>query len=93
MLTGRFEEIGVQGMKIWLGSAFPPPEFDELMPGDYSVCTIPITGNIADPAFQQAIQANAQLLKVYCKQVKVTPSPNEQKTSHEVPSMEPLPKS
>ncbi len=91
-LTDSFMGGSVQGMKIWLGGTFDPPEFDELVAGDYSVCTIPITGNIADPALQQQMQANMQLLKAYCRQVKIAPSPNQQKIVHEVPAMDPLPK-
>jgi protocatechuate 3,4-dioxygenase beta subunit len=91
-LTDTFMSGGVQGMKIWLGGTFDPPEFDELMAGEYSVCTIPITGNIADPALQQQLQSNMALLKVYCKQVRVPAAPNSQKITHEVPAMEPMPK-
>ncbi len=89
-LTDSFMAGAAQGMKIWLGGAFPAPEFDEMTAGDYSVCTVPIAGNLGDPAFQQQLQAAASTLKVYCRQVKITPSPNEQKITHEVPPMEPL---
>jgi len=91
-LTDNFMGGSVQGMKFWLGGTFDPPEFDELVAGDYSACTVPITGNIADPALQQQLQSNMQALKVYCRQVKVAASPNQQKVTHEVPAMEPLPK-
>ena len=91
-LTDNFMGGQVQGMKIWLGGTFDPPEFDELIAGDYSVCTVPITGNVADPALQQQLQANMHLLKVYCRQVKIAPSPNQQKITHEVPAMDPIPK-
>jgi hypothetical protein len=83
---------GMVGMKIWLGAAMPPPEFDELLPGDYSICTIPITGNIADPALQQQLQTQAQLLKIYCKPVKVAAQPTKQAVTQELPSMDALPK-
>jgi len=90
-LTDSFFQGGVQGMKFWFGAAMPTPEFEELLPGNYSVCAVPITGNFSDPAFQQQIQANMQSLKVYCRQVQITPSPREQKVVHEVPGMDPLP--
>jgi protocatechuate 3,4-dioxygenase beta subunit len=91
-LTDNFMSGGVQGMKIWLGGTFDPPAFDELIAGDYSVCTIPITGNIGDPALQQQLQSNMAVLKVYCRGVKVPAAPNAQKLTHEVPAMDPLPK-
>lgn len=89
-LTDSFMGGAAQGMKIWLGGTFPAPEFDEMVAGDYSVCTVPIAGNLADPAFQQQLQAAASTLKVYCRQVKITPTPDQQKITHEVPAMEPL---
>jgi len=90
-LTDSFMGGAAQGMKIWLGMS-DPVTFDELLPGDYSVCTIPIKGSIADPALQQQLQANMDKLKVYCRQVKIAAAPNQQKITHEVPPMEPLPK-
>ena len=90
-LTEGFFQGGAQGMKFWLGKAAPMPEFDELVAGQYSVCTIPITGELADPTFQARLQENMQLLRVYCQQVKVNPSPAKQTFVHAVPAMTPLP--
>ena len=78
-------------MKFWLGAGLADPEFDELVPGDYSVCAIPITGKMDDPTFMQRLQQNLQSLKVYCKAAKVTPAPLKQTVVHELPSMAPLP--
>jgi hypothetical protein len=90
-LTDSLFQSSIQGMKIWLGKAFPPPEFDELVAGSFTLCTVPITGNMSDPTFLQRLQANATLLKVYCKPIQITPTPNAQTVVHEVPSMTPLP--
>jgi hypothetical protein len=90
LVDGLFQG-GIQGMKVWLGPAFPPPEFDELVAGDYSACVVPVTGDVANPQFQQRLQANMQLLKVYCKLVRVAASPQKQTVTSEVPSMAPLP--
>ena len=90
-LTDGFFQGGSQGMKFWLGGAMPMPKFDELVAGQYSVCGIPITGSLSDPTFQQRIQENMQTLKVYCKPVKVTPSPTEQAVTLELPAMTPFP--
>lgn len=91
-LTDGFLAGGVQGMKFWFGADKPAPEFDELVAGDYSVCTIPITGDLSDTQFAQRLQEHMEALKVYCKQVKLTPSPQKQTVVHEVPQMAPLPK-
>jgi hypothetical protein len=90
-LTDGFLSGGVQGMKFWFGEGKPLPEFEELVAGDYSVCTIPITGDLSDATFQQRIQEHMDALKVYCKQVKLAASPQKQTVVHEVPAMAPLP--
>lgn len=90
-LTDAFLGGGVQGMKFWFGEGKPQPEFEELVPGDYSVCTIPISGDLSDQTFQARLQENMEQLKVYCKHTKVLPSPAKQAFVHEVPAMTPLP--
>jgi Carboxypeptidase regulatory-like domain len=88
-----FSQGGAQGMKIWFGEGKPLPDFAEILPGDYSICTIPITGNLMDPTFAQRLQKEGNQLKVYCKQAKVPAEPVKQTIVHEVPSMTPLPAS
>ncbi|HEV7555707.1 MAG TPA: carboxypeptidase regulatory-like domain-containing protein, partial [Kofleriaceae bacterium] len=90
-LSDGFFQSGVIGLKTWLGPVFPNPEFDEIVPDSYSLCTVPFTGNLADPTVQQRIGQNLSALKVYCKAITVTPSPTSQTVTHEVPSMQPLP--
>ncbi|MEO7092325.1 MAG: carboxypeptidase-like regulatory domain-containing protein, partial [Polyangiales bacterium] len=91
LLTEAFLQGGAQGMKFWLGGSMPMPQFTELVAGTYSVCTIPITGSMSDPTFTKRIQENMQTLRVYCKTVKVNPTPNEQTAVSEVPAMTPFP--
>jgi uncharacterized GH25 family protein len=90
-LLDAFVAGGAQGMKFWFGEGKPAPEFAELVPGEYSVCSIPITGSMTDPKFMQRINENAMLLKVYCKQAKLTAAPLQQTITQELPSMTPLP--
>ena len=90
-LTDGFFQGGAQGMKFWLGGTMPQPKFDELVPGEYSVCIIPITGSLQDPTFMQRIQENVANLKVYCKPTKLAAAPNEQSVTSEVPAMTPFP--
>jgi hypothetical protein len=90
-LLDAFIGGGAQGMKFWFGADKPDPDFDQLVAGDYSICSVPITGNMSDPQFMMRIQENAQSLKVYCKQTKITASPLTQIVPQELPAMEPLP--
>ncbi len=90
-ITDGFLQGGAQGMKFWFGPGKPAPEFDQLVPGDYTECTIPITGDLSDPQFQQRLQQNMQALKVYCQPVKVASSPPTQTVVAQVPAMTPLP--
>ena len=90
-LTDSFLAGGVQGMKFWLGGDKGAPEFDELVAGDYTACTIPITGDLSDTTFQQRMQEHMDVLKVYCKPFRLAPSPQKQTIVHEVPAMSPLP--
>jgi hypothetical protein len=90
LLDGFFQG-GMQGMKFWLGTGKPLPMFDELVAGDYSVCAIPITGDLNDPQFMHRVMENMQTLAVYCKPVAVAPSPQQQAFVDDLPAMTPLP--
>lgn len=89
-LTDAFLGGGVVGMKWWFGENKPQPDFAELVPGDYSVCAIPITGDLNDTTFQQRVQEHLNDLKVYCKPAKVLPSPTKQTFTAELPAMTPF---
>ena len=90
-LNDTFGAGGMQGMKFWFGDGKPQPEFDQIVPGDYSVCGIPITGNLMDPTFQQRLQEHVDVLRVYCKAIRVTASPQKQGVGLDLPAMAPLP--
>jgi len=90
-LTDGLLSGSTQGMKFWLGEGKALPEFDELVAGNYSVCTIPLTGDLNDTTFQQRLQEHMDSLKVYCKSLKLAASPEKQTVVHEVPAMTPLP--
>jgi hypothetical protein len=90
LVDGIFQS-SIQGTKFWLGTGKPVPEFPELAAGDYSICALPITGDMSDMQFQHRLQENMQLLKVYCKAAHVTPSPPSQAFEVELPAMTPLP--
>jgi uncharacterized GH25 family protein len=81
---------GAAGMLMWLGAG-GYPTFEELMPGEYSACVIPITGSIMDQQLMGRIFANLDKLDVFCKPARVTPAPAKQESSVTVPAMRPLP--
>jgi hypothetical protein len=92
VLLDNFFQSGLEGMKFWLGATMTAPlVYDQLMAQTYSVCGIPITGNLMDPKFQQRIQENMELLKVYCKTVQLPAAPTTQAFELDLPSMTPLP--
>jgi protocatechuate 3,4-dioxygenase beta subunit len=90
-LTEGFLAGSVQGMKFWFGAGKPMPEFDELVAGNYSLCAIPITGDLSDSTFTQRLQEHMEALMVYCKKVVLAASPDKQTATIEVPTMSPLP--
>ncbi len=91
-LTQGFLQSGIKGMKFWFGKAASMPVFDALTAGDYSVCSVPITGDLSDSTFQQRLQQNMNVLKVYCQPVKLADSPAAQTVTQSLPTMATLPK-
>lgn len=90
-LSELFMQGGAVGSKIWFGEGKPAPAFAELVPGEYSICTVPINGDLNDPTFAQRLMRDGALLKVYCKHLRLPASPLAQAIVHEVPAMTPLP--
>lgn len=88
-LGDAFGKAEGAAMQFWFGGGFP--KFAKLVPTNYTVCTIPIAGNIADQATMQKINEHAGELDVYCQAVVVAASPKQQTFTHIVPPMKPLP--
>ncbi|MBK9071505.1 MAG: carboxypeptidase regulatory-like domain-containing protein [Myxococcales bacterium] len=88
-LMDVFAKASGASMQFWLGAAFP--NFAKLRAGNYTVCTIPITGNILDPATQTKINDHAGELAVYCQAHTIAEAPKQQTFTHTVPAMTPLP--
>ena len=65
--------------------------FNQVEADTYSVCVIPINGDLNDPAFQTRINQHGEKLKVYCQPHTIDASPAEQEYTAVVPPMEPLP--
>ena len=63
---------------------------DEMAAGTYSLCSIPITGDMNNSTFVQRIQENIPALKVVCTPVTIKAAPKQQAIVQELPSMSPL---
>jgi tetratricopeptide (TPR) repeat protein/predicted Ser/Thr protein kinase len=66
-------------------------EFDYVAAGDYSVCSIPITGDLKDPEAMTRISRHRWDLEVHCRYITVAESPEQQMFVVEVPPMKKLP--
>ncbi len=66
-------------------------ELKGVAPGEYTLCVIPINGDMNDPAFLQRLQKSAEHLKVYCSPRIIEGEPKQQSLTIAVPAMQPLP--
>jgi len=89
-INASVQQLGA-GIKAGFWMPGQVMRLERVLPGEYSLCVIPINGNMADPAFMQRLQKSTALLRVYCQPVTVTPSPHEQAVTAVVPPMTPLP--
>jgi hypothetical protein len=89
-LVDRTLDGGAVFMRFWFAGR-PPTVFDELPAGTYSLCSIPITGDMNNPTFVQRIQENIPALHVVCAPVKLAASPAVQSITQELPAMSALP--
>jgi hypothetical protein len=89
-VTDRFIAGDAAGMGFWFGND-TWPSFPKLVPGEYSVCVLPINGNIADMQFQQRLQDHLDKLDVHCQARAIAAAPAAQRHVAEVPKMNPLP--
>lgn len=80
---------GTAKMVFAMGAS--PARFTEVAAGAYSVCVLPITGDMNDQQFVQRLQEQAEKLAVYCTRKTVTAAPAEQTYTAAVPPMAPLP--
>ena len=77
-------------MRFWFAGK-PPTVFDEMAAGVYSLCSIPITGDMNNPTFVQRIQENIPALAVVCTPITLKAAPAKQAITQELPQMSPLP--
>lgn len=79
------------GAKMAFAMGTGDAKFSKITAASYSICTLPIEGDMADVKFKQRLQAYAAKLRVYCERYTAPASPLEQTTTVVVPPMEPLP--
>ena len=78
------------GVKHLLGPASAPFRFADMKAGAYSICVIPLTGDLQDPAFAQKLAQHLETLEVHCAPTQLPESPKEQSYTATVPPMAPL---
>jgi uncharacterized GH25 family protein len=75
----------------WEGDPNRPATFERIVPGDYTVCTMPLAWSPSDDKQMKRVRRDRAAVKVYCTPVRVQPAPLEQMLAVEVPAMAPLP--
>lgn len=64
--------------------------FDQLAPGEYTLCAAPVSGNLRNPARVMELYRRRAEIDVHCRQLQVRPAPATQTYSTVVPPMRPL---
>jgi hypothetical protein len=81
-----------QGLARWEGDPARPAKFERLVPGDYTVCAIPLAWSLNDQEQMKRVHHNNHtLFKVYYTPARVGAAPEQQTLPVELPSMAPLP--
>jgi hypothetical protein len=78
------------GVQIEFERGTTPARFTNVSSGSHSLCILPITGDLNDPAFTQRLMAHPEKLLVVCQPHLVPESPKEQSYTARVPPMAPL---
>lgn len=79
------------GSKMTFAMGAQKAKFDKVVPGAYSVCVIPINGDMNDPSFAQKLQRHVDGIAVYCSETVLSDAPKQQAYTAVVPPMHPLP--
>ncbi len=74
---------------FWM--AAKPAVFTKVIPAEYSLCVIPINGDMNDPAFVMRLRKYTASLKVICSPLTIPAQPESQRQQVTVPPMQPLP--
>lgn len=77
------------GVGFTVGGGSTP--FKDLAPGTYSVCTVPLPGDLSDQQLMARLGEHMDSIAVHCAKVDVAAAPASQTFTHEVPPAAPLP--
>jgi len=80
------------GMAPWERDASRPATFDRLVPGDYTLCAIPLAGSPNDLQLMKRVrEGDRAAVPVHCAPVRVAAAPVTQTVTVDVPAMAPRP--
>jgi protocatechuate 3,4-dioxygenase beta subunit len=92
--VAEFNKIALSNVGSIMTSFWMPgrkASFSKVVPDEYTLCIIPLSGDMSDPAFLQKLQKHANMLAVHCSPQTIAGSPSEQSLSKTVPPMNPFP--
>jgi uncharacterized GH25 family protein len=90
VFTERFGELGAGATHQGFMMKGKPHTFENVEPGSYSACAIPIPGDLNSPADMLKVQENLDKLLVACQPVTIAASPTAQEIAVEVPAPPPI---
>lgn len=79
-LWAQFLAPAMQGRTFWRGDE-TQAAFERLVPGDYTVCTVPLEGDPHDQGIMQRVHGDRASVNVHCIPVRVVAAPDEQTVS------------
>jgi hypothetical protein len=80
-----------RGIGRWRASSAAPVRFQELTPGQYTLCVLPLAGDPKDGRFMGQVYERGGDLRVYCAPIVIASEPSEQTVTIELPAPEPMP--
>jgi protocatechuate 3,4-dioxygenase beta subunit len=88
-MEGTMSGGSMVGVGFAVGGGSTP--FKDLAPGTYSVCTVPLPGDMSDTQMMARLGEHMDIIAVHCARVDVAAAPASQAFTHEVPPAAPLP--
>jgi hypothetical protein len=88
-MEGTMSGGSMVGVGFAVGGGSTP--FKDLAPGTYSVCTVPLPGDMSDTQMMARLDEHMDIIAVHCARVDVAAAPASQAFTHEVPPAAPLP--
>jgi hypothetical protein len=67
-----------------------PASFEDVVPGTYSICAIPLPGDLSDPTTMQRLQEHPEKILTHCQIETIEPAPTDQRLTMVVPPPAPI---